>query len=138
MHSTKEWDCIPNSDLREQTSWRSLGHNRFSALRVRLLIVKRSENNFLYGNALAAHRIAKQDEITIRRKRERVISRTDTFTQAIRLATSSRICDTLSAKLTAELSAKVSGISTHAGSEFVKSAEFERNNCFYAPGNRIE
>jgi hypothetical protein len=125
MHNTKEWDCLPSGNLTEKVAWRSLGENRFAALRVRLLIVRRNINNFRYGNEEKGHLVAHGDEITLTKKRERIISHTDTIVQAIRLATTSRICETLSAKLTSELAAKVAGYSAKVGGEFISSQQFE-------------
>ena len=40
MAPTKAWETIPSADFASKLNWRSLGENRYAALRVRLLILQ--------------------------------------------------------------------------------------------------
>jgi hypothetical protein len=128
MSNTKEWSCLPTGDLTQKTAWRSLGGDRYAALRLRLLFVTRCDNAYKYGNVHESYTRNKGVTQTIRKKSEHIISHTNTFVESVRLAATSRICEKLSAKLTSEVSAKAFGTSMKVGGELVESKEFELTN----------
>ena len=126
MSTTKHWELLPNTDFRNRMSWRELGNNRFAALRVRLLIVMREDSESKYGSVVNAYHIAAgADSIKVRRRREQVISRTTTISEAIRFTATSRVCDSLATKVSSELSAKAAGFSGKLGSEILAKSEYE-------------
>ena len=125
MPIIKDWELLPNSDLGDRTNWRSLGDNRFAALRARLLIIRENEKQSRFGPVIAAHNVGPDDEITLKRRREQIIGRTETISEAVRFATTVRICDQLTAKLTSELSAKVPGFTGKLQSELLTKNEYE-------------
>ena len=125
MPATKDWETLPNGDLRDRVNWRSLGNGRYAALRARLLFVRSEGQDSRFGPVVRAYNVAPNDTIELRRKREQVISRTTTISQAIRFTATSRICDHLAAKLNAELSAKLPGFSGKLGSEILSKSEYE-------------
>src|ERR1700730_893269 len=125
MSVTKDWEVLPNSDLADRVNWRFFGNNRYAALRARLLIVQSSGQQSRFGPVIKAYNVAPEDTIELRRRREQVISRTTTISEAIRFTTTSRVCDQLAAKVSAELAAKVPGFSGKLSSEILSKSEYE-------------
>src|SRR3984893_4971722 len=125
MSVTKDLEVLPNSDLADRANWRFFGNNRYAALRARLLIVQSSGQQSRFGPVIKAYNVAPEDTIELRRRREQVISRTTTISEAIRFTTTSRVCDQLAAKVSAELSAKVAGFSGKLSSEILSKSEYE-------------
>ena len=109
MAPTKAWETIPSADFASKLNWRSLGENRYAALRVRLLILQTNGSESRFGRVMHAVNVAPHDSIAFRSKRSRVISQTTTITEAIRFATASRVCEKLAAKVSAELGGKLAG-----------------------------
>jgi len=125
MAVAKDWEMLPNSDLRDRVNWRALGNDRFAALRARILIVRSDGKESRFGPVIRAFNVAPGNTIELRTKREQVISQTTTISDAIRFTTTSRVCDQLMVKLSAELSAKVPGFSGKLGSEILSKSEYE-------------
>ena len=125
MSTIKTWDSLPDADLSDRANWHALGNNRYAALRARLLIVQTNGSQSRFGPPIEAHNVAPHDTIELRTRREQVISRTNTISQAVRFAASSRVCDQLSAKVSAELSAKAPGYSGKLSSELLAKSEYE-------------
>lgn len=125
MPAAKEWELLPSGDLADRSNWRPLGSNRYAALRVRVLIVKSNGKESRFGPVISAHNVAPDDTITLKRRRERVISWTDTISEAIRFTVTSRVCDQLTAKVSSELSAKIPGFSGKLQSEVLAETNHE-------------
>ena len=125
MSTVKDWEVLPSSDLADRASWRSLGGNRYGALRVRLLIVRSDGQQSRFGPVIKAYNVAPEDTIELRRRREQVISRTTTISEAIRFTTTSRVCDQLATKVSSELSGKGLGFSGKLSSEILSKSEYE-------------
>lgn len=125
MPLEKRWEVLPQADLSEQANWRKLGNQRYAAFRARLLFVRSKGTTSLFGPIESAYNVAPGDTITIKYSRARVISHTETITQAVRFTVTERVCDRLAAKVSAELSAKVPGFSAKLGSEFTAHQEYE-------------
>jgi len=125
MQTNKVWELLPNSDFTKRSIWRDLGNNRYAALRARLLIVCTNGKQSRLGPAIAEYNVAPGVTITIKRRRERIISRTETISKAIRFVATSRVCDKLAAKISSELSAKLPGFSGKIQSEILAKSEYE-------------
>lgn len=125
MPITKSWELLPNSDISDRSSWRSLGNDRYAVFRARLLLVCTNDKQSRLGPVIAEHNVAPHDTITLRRKHERIISRTETISESIRFVATSRVCDQLTAKIGAELSTKVPGFSGKIQSELLTKSEYE-------------
>jgi hypothetical protein len=125
VSATKDWEVLPNSDLADRASWLSLGNDRYAALRVRLLIVRSDGQQSRFGPVVNAYNVAPEDTIELRRRREQVISRTTTISEAIRFTTTSRVCDQLATKVSSELSAKGFGFAGKLGSDILSKSEYE-------------
>lgn len=125
MPIARDWEILPNSDLADRTNWRSLGDDRFAALRARLLIVRENGKQSRFGTVIAAHNVAPDDEITLRRNREQIISRTETISEAVRFTATSRVCDQLTAKVTAELSTLGPGFIGKVKTQLLTRSEYE-------------
>ncbi len=125
MSIAKDWELLPNSDLADRTNWRSLGANRFAALRARLLIVQENGKKSRFGPVIAAYNVAPDDRITLKRRSEQIISRTETMSEAVRFAATSRICDQLTAKVASQLSVLGPGLAGKAQSELLTKSECE-------------
>ena len=125
MAPTKAWETIPSADFASKLNWRSLGENRYAALRVRLLILQTNGSELRFGRVMHAVNVAPHDSIAFRSKRSRVISQTTTITEAIRFATASRVCEKLAAKVSAELGGKLAGFAGKLSTELLASTDYE-------------
>lgn len=125
MKVAKHWELLPNVDLSERGNWRQIEKNQYSALRARLLIVRSKGSQSRFGPATTAYTINPGDTITKKRKRVRVLSHTETISEAIRFKTMSRICDQLSAKVSTELSVQPPGFKGKLQSELMTRTEYE-------------
>jgi hypothetical protein len=119
MPTTKYWETIPAADYADRESWQELGDNRFSALRLRILVVQTSGDASRLGPKFEEQAIPPSAGYKLRLGRKRVHSRTDAFSEAIRTASTTRITEKLSAKISSELSTKVPGVATKLGSELL-------------------
>jgi hypothetical protein len=128
MGITKNWEVMSDGDLVDMRNWRALGNNRYAALRLKLLIVRTDGQDSRFGPTIEALTIAPNDTIEVRRKREEVITQTNTITEAIRFSTTSRVNNSLTAKLVSELGAKAPGFSGKIGSELLTKEEYEITN----------
>ena len=120
---TKTWDVLPAKDLTVQSNWQKNG-DRYSAIRARLLIVRRELDEYRDGNVKESHPIS-VDSIAIETAHQTVTVFTDTMTAGLRFAVSQRVLDQLSSRVTSELGAKVPGFSGKLGSELLAKAEYE-------------
>jgi len=125
MTVTKVWELLPDSDLSERANWRSLGGDRYSALRVRILIVQSNGSSSLLGPALESLTVAPHDTVELHQRSERVITRTNTISQAVKFAATSRVYEGLSSKVSAELSAKAPGYSGKLSTYLLTKSEYE-------------
>jgi hypothetical protein len=125
VSTTKRWELLPNSDFSERINWRSLGNDRHAALRVHLLIIMSEGSDFRYGSIVDGYNVAPGDTIEVRKKHEQIISRTNTISEAIRYATTSRVCDQLATRVSTELAAKTLGFSGKLKSEILTKSEYE-------------
>ena len=125
MSVTKVWEMLPNADFADRTNWQLLGNDRYAALRGRLLIVQSNGQKSRRGPVIEEYSVAPGDTIGLRRRRERVISHTTTISNAIKFAATSRVCDQLTAKVGAELAAKVPGFSGKLSSEILSKSDYE-------------
>ena len=125
MSVTKVWEMLPNADFADRTNWQLLGNDRYAALRGRLLIVQSNGQKSRRGPVIEEYSVAPGDTIGLRRRRERVISHTTTISNAIIFAATSRVCDQLTAKVGAELAAKVPGFSGKLSSEILSKSDYE-------------
>jgi hypothetical protein len=116
---------LPNADFSDRAPWREIDDNRFAATRARLLIVHSNGKQSRLGSAIAEYNIAPNDSIEISRRRERVISRTETITEALRFTTTAKIIDKLSVKLGSELAGQLPGFSGKLQSEVLSSSDYE-------------
>lgn len=122
---TMHWETLPSGDFLERAQWRPLGDHRYSALRVRLLFVRSNGKVSRLGPVVEEHDVEPGDTITLRRKRERIVTRTESISEAIRVASRSRFLDSLSAKIAAELGAKGLGFSGKLQTETLTRSEYE-------------
>lgn len=111
MSTVKQWDLLPRIDFEDRRNWRSLGQSRYGAFRARLLVVQSDRPEPRFGPIIAKHNVATGDTITLKRRRERILNHTETIREAIRFTATSQICETLSAKVAAEIALKVPGFS---------------------------
>lgn len=125
MSMTKAWETLPNADLSDRANWRSLGNDRYAALRAQLLIVQSADQKSRFGPVIKAFNVAPEDTHQLGWRREQVISRTTTISEAIKFATTSRVCDQLAANISAELSTKLPGFSGKLNSEILSKSEYE-------------
>jgi hypothetical protein len=120
---SKTWDLLPAKDLTIQSSWKKAG-DRYSAIRVRLLIVRHELDEYRDGNVKESHPIS-VDSISIETAHQTVTVLTDTMTAGLRFAVSQRVLDQLSSKITSELGVKAPGFSGKLGSELLAKTEYE-------------
>lgn len=125
MAQIKMWEALPNSDLGSSANWKSLGDSRYAILRARVLIVQTNGSESRFGPIVHAVNVAPNDSVTFRSKRSRVISQTNTITEGIRFATTSRVCEKLASKVSAELGGKLAGFSGKLSTELLASSEYE-------------
>ena len=74
---------------------------------------------------IRAYTVGPDDTIELRRKREQIITLMTTISEAIRSTTTSRVCDQLATKISAELGVKVPGFFGKLGSEILSKSEYE-------------
>ncbi|MEF3365747.1 hypothetical protein V3H18_04280 [Methylocystis sp. 9N] len=122
---TKKWEIVPGSDLSDRSKWRPLGGDRYAAIRARILIVESDGENSLPGPVIEELNVGPHVAHEIKIKRQITNIRTDTISNAIKFATSSRVCDRLAAKLGAEFSAKIPGFSGKIDSEILSKTDYE-------------
>lgn len=120
---TKTWDVLPAKDLTVQLNWQKSGDS-YSAIRARLLIVRRELDESRDGNVKESHPVS-VDAIEIETAHQTVTVFTDTMTAGLRFAVSQRVLNQLSSRVTSELGAKVPGFSGKLGSELLAKAEYE-------------
>ena len=108
---TNRWEIVPAEDFSDKSQWTANGKNRWSALRVRLLIVSSNGKASRLGPVVIEHDVAPGDTIKLRVKRERIVTSTETISEALRSASKTRILESLSAQIGSELSAKAPGFS---------------------------
>jgi hypothetical protein len=125
MSAIKSWELLPSGSLADQKHWRSVGSDRYAALRMLLLIIKSNGKVSRLGPIISEHNVSPEDTVVIRRKVEQVITYSTTLTQAIKYATTSRVGNRLSAKLAAELGAKALGFSGKLNSEILSKTEYD-------------
>jgi len=119
------WDLVPPVDFTEQTHWKSLGDNRWGALRLRFLYVASKNNDPRPGPVFEKHPVDKGQKITIRMSRQKVVTHTESATDAVRVAATERISEQLAAKVSSELAAKAPGFSGKLQSELSSTSERE-------------
>ena len=90
---SKTWDVLPAKDLTIQSSWKKQS-DRYSAIRVRLLIVRHELDEYRDGNIKESHPIS-LDSISIETARQTVTVLTDTMTAGLRFTVSQRVLDQL-------------------------------------------
>ena len=117
MSKYKKWVILPSTDLGLYESWKKIGQNRYAAFRLRLLIMMTHGNRSRFGPIINGYSVKPGIKQELRRKRTRIISCSDSITEAIRFNTSTRICDQLSARISAEMSAKTPGFSGKISSD---------------------
>jgi hypothetical protein len=125
MAQIRMWETLPGSDLASRANWKSLGGGRYAVLRARVLIVQTNGSESRFGPVVHAVNVAPNDSVTFRSKRSRVISQTTTITEGIRFATTSRVCEKLAAKVSAELGGKLAGFAGKLSTELLASSEYE-------------
>ena len=125
MSVSKEWEVLPKADLADRNNWRRLGGDRYAALRVRILIAISNGKESKFGPVISAHNVSPNDEIILKRRREQIIGRTETISEAICFTVTSRLCDQLTAKVSSELSTKVPGFAGKLQSELLSKNEYE-------------
>jgi len=121
----KKWIFLPSGDLSDRINWKSIGDDRYAVLRSRLLLVWSKGEEYRFGPVISSHNVVPEDTITIRRKRELVITQNTSITESVRFAVNTRICEQLSSKIAAELSAKAPGFSGKISSELLAKEEYE-------------
>jgi hypothetical protein len=118
---TKAWDILPSKELTSQTNWIKNG-DRYSAIHVRLLLVRRELDEYRDGNVRESYPVS-VDSIEIETSHQSVLVQTDTMTAGLRYALSKRVLDQLSTKVRSELGAKVPGYSGKLGTELLAKEE---------------
>lgn len=125
MSVEKRWEILPNADLADSKNWRSLGDGKYATLRLRILIVRSNGDESRYGTIISAHNIGPGDTIVLRRRQERIVSRTDTINQAICYNATARLSDRLTSKVNLELSSKLPGFSGKLQSELISRKDYD-------------
>jgi hypothetical protein len=122
---TMHWEIVPAVDFTTRKHWKSIGDDRWAALRLRLLYVRTNGKEARLGPVVEEHDVVKGDKITLRFKRQRVVTRTESVNDAIRESSAARILEGLSSKVSSELSAKVPGFSGKLQSDLSSNSERE-------------
>jgi hypothetical protein len=118
------WDIAPSKDFGNLLSWLHLDKQRYSAARARILLAQ-SETDFdFHGPSLNKFTIGPA-KMRILVKREQVSSATSQITETIRTATSERLLNQISSKISSKLSAALPGNSVSLGSELLTKDEYE-------------
>jgi hypothetical protein len=118
------WDIAPSRDFGNLLSWLHLDKQRYSATRARILFTQ-SETDFnFHGPSLNKFTIG-PTKMRILVKREQVSSATSQITETIRTATSQRILNQISSKISSKFSAGAPGNSVSLGSELLTKDEYE-------------
>lgn len=125
MTAAKEWEILPGGDLSDATNWKRVADDRFAAIRLVLFINRSSGSKSRYGPIVSGHNVGPGDTITVKRRKERIITHTNTVTEAIRYTASARLLDRVSVKLSAQLGASAPGYSGTIGSELMSGSEKE-------------
>ena len=125
MQTVKEYFVLPSTDLSDSANWRSLGNYNYAVLRARFLVLYTIGDKSTYGPVVNEYHVDPGDELVITHKRQRIITATETISEAIRYTVGSQICDKLAAKLTSEIAIKALGFSGKLGSDILAEKDYQ-------------